>query len=155
MKRSVCFDTVLGPLTITEEDETITRISFRPDRMALDDSPLLRQAKKELQDYAAGKRKDFSFPVRLSGTPFQVAVYKRLSEVPYGKLLSYGELAEKVGKPGGARAVGGAVGNNPLPFVVPCHRVIASGKKLGGFGPGPDWKKRLLALEGALDGLRD
>jgi methylated-DNA-[protein]-cysteine S-methyltransferase len=154
VKRSLGFQTELGPLTITADDEAVLKISFRLDPLALDETPLLRRARKELQDFASGKRRDLTFPHRADGTVFQKKIWSALKRVPFGRLLSYGELAEKAGYPGAARAVGGAVGSNPLPFVIPCHRVIASGKRLGGFGPGPGWKKKLLTLEGSLEGLR-
>jgi len=86
-------------------------------------------------------------PLRLRGTRFQLAVWGALQEIPYGQAVTYGELAELVGRPRAARAVGRAVGTNPLPILVPCHRVVAAGG-LGGYGPGPSWKERLLALEG-------
>lgn len=155
MKHRLAFETELGPLTVTAEDDTVVKISFRFDKLAIEETPVLKQARAQLRDFAAGKRRDFTFSYRWAGTPFQDSVWRTLEKIPYGKLLSYGELAEKAGCPGGARAVGGAVGSNPLPFVVPCHRVIASGKRLGGFGPGPEWKKRMLALEGTLEGLKD
>jgi len=154
VKKKLAFETSLGPLTVTADDDTVVKIDFRFEKLALEETPVLKQARAQLQAFADGKRKDFTFSYRWAGTPFQDSVWRALEKVPYGKLLSYGELAEKVGRPGGARAVGGAVGSNPLPFVVPCHRVIASGKRLGGFGPGPEWKKRLLALEGTLAGLK-
>lgn len=150
----VSFDTELGPLTLTEDDGAIVRIEFR-DGKAAGRSLVLSEAKRQLREYAAGDRDTFTFPYRWAGTPFQDRVWKTLEAIPFGGLLSYGEVAEKVGRPGGARAVGGAVGSNPLPLVVPCHRVIASNAKLGGFGPGSAWKRRLLKLEGSLERVRD
>ncbi len=102
-----------------------------------------------LQDYFAGRRRHFEVPLNLQGTPFQLRVWTALVHVPFGRLTTYGELARRVGTPHGARAVGGAVGSNPLPIIIPCHRVVASGGGLGGFGSGLDWKRRLLAVEGA------
>lgn len=103
----------------------------------------------QLQDYLAGRRRRFEIPLNLKGTPFQHKVWGTLTRVPFGQLITYGELACRVGSPKGARAVGGAVGSNPLPIIIPCHRVVTTGGGLGGFGSGLDWKRRLLAVEGA------
>lgn len=148
------FSTRVGSFTVTEEDGVIVRIAFGAKSGAQDETKTLKEARRQLRAYAEGKRISFTFPYRWTGTPFQDAVWKALEQIPFGKLLSYGAIAEQIGKPGGARAVGNAAGHNPLPIVVPCHRVIASGKRLGGFGPGPTWKKKLLSLEGTLSGLR-
>jgi methylated-DNA-[protein]-cysteine S-methyltransferase len=105
-------------------------------------------AAKELRAYAAGKLHVFTVPVDLElATPFARKVLTKLSHVPPGKLTTYGALAKDAGRPGGARAVGGAVGSNPVPIVVPCHRVVAS-NGLGGFGGGLGMKRWLLRLEG-------
>jgi methylated-DNA-[protein]-cysteine S-methyltransferase len=107
-------------------------------------------AARELREYFAGRRRDFTVPVDLSGlTPFRRRVLETLRErVPFGATTTYAELARLAGRPGGARAVGGAVGANPVPVVVPCHRVLASGGGIGGFGFGLPAKRALLALEG-------
>lgn len=110
-------------------------------------SRLLTQLERELAAYFAGQLRRFTVPLVLVGTTFQLLVWKALLEVPYGELVTYGELARAVGRPRAARAVGGAVGANPIPIIVPCHRVVAA-RGLGGFGPGLEWKRRLLALEG-------
>ena len=105
-------------------------------------------AAKELRAYVAGKLHNFTVPVDLVlATPFARTVLTKLERVPPGKLTTYGELARAAGRPGGARAVGGAVGSNPVPIVVPCHRVVAS-NGLGGFGGGLGMKRWLLRLEG-------
>jgi methylated-DNA-[protein]-cysteine S-methyltransferase len=109
----------------------------------------VREAKRQLQDYFAGKRQDFDLPMSVQGTAFQLAVWKELQKIPYGQTISYGELARRIGRPKAVRAVGAANGCNPLPIVVPCHRVIGSNGKLTGYGGGIGIKKRLLALEGA------
>ena len=106
-----------------------------------------RAAIAQIQDYLAGKRETFRVELDLRATGFQIRVYAALLEIPYGEVRSYGEIAESIGEPNAARAVGAAAGANPLPLVVPCHRVVASGGKLGGFGGGLALKKRLLALE--------
>ena len=89
-------------------------------------------------------------PLDLSGTEFQLAVWKALQQIPCGQTLSYGQVAKKIGRPGAVRAVGGACGANPGPLLIPCHRVLASGQKLGGFSAGLDWKRRLLEIERVL-----
>lgn len=104
-----------------------------------------------LRRYAAGEAVSFDLPLDLSGgTPFQQAVWRALTEIPRGETRSYQWVAERVGRPRATRAVGQAVGSNPLPFVVPCHRVIGSDGRLCGFGGGLPLKRKLLELEGAL-----
>ena len=93
------------------------------------------------------KRREFDLPLQLSGTEFQVSVLKALQEIPYGETVSYGEIARRIGRPKAVRAVGAANGRNPLPIVVPCHRVIGSTGDLTGFGGGLDTKEALLRLE--------
>jgi len=114
-------------------------------------SARLRAAKKQLVEYLAGKRTAFSIPVDLSaGTVFQRRVWKALLALPYGQLSSYRNLAAVVGGRQYARAVGNAVGANPLPVLVPCHRVVAHDGSMGGFSCGLPVKRKLLALEGSL-----
>jgi O-6-methylguanine DNA methyltransferase len=108
-----------------------------------------RAAIAQIQGFLAGKREEFRLELDLRATGFQIRVYAALLEIPYGETRSYGEIARAIGEPGAARAVGAANGANPLPLVVPCHRVIAAQGKLGGFGGGVALKKRLLALEHA------
>lgn len=111
-------------------------------------SPLLVRAVAELRGYLAGRRRHFSVPLDPNGTPFEARVWAALLEIPYGEIVTYGELARRIGQPNATRAVAGACGRNPLPIVIPCHRVVAS-DGLGGFGGGLPLKRRLLALEGA------
>ncbi|MET8559662.1 methylated-DNA--[protein]-cysteine S-methyltransferase [Streptomyces flaveolus] len=116
------------------------------------DSPLLAEAIRQLRAYFAGERHDFDLPLDwslISGFNRQV-LRELASGVPYGTVVGYGDLAGRVGQPGGAQAVGVAMGANPLPVVVPCHRVVESGGGLGGFGGGLETKRKLLALEGVL-----
>ena len=118
-------------------------------------SSLLREARKQLTEYLAGSRTSFDLPLDLSrGTAFQQRVWKKLGVIPYGQLWSYRGLASRVGGVQYARAVGGAVGANPLPIMVPCHRVIAQDATIGGFSSGLPAKRRLLALEGSLSRLQ-
>jgi O-6-methylguanine DNA methyltransferase len=107
---------------------------------------------RELEEYFAGKRREFSFTLDLRGTDFQRACWQALLAIPYGETRSYGDIARAVGKPQGFRAVGMANNRNPVAIVVPCHRVIASDGSLCGYGGGLDIKRKLLQLEGALTG---
>jgi O-6-methylguanine DNA methyltransferase len=104
-------------------------------------------ARQEVEEYLNGDRKSFSSPLDMQGTPFQMEVWNELLKIPYGETRSYGEIATAVGKPRAARAVGAAVGANPLPIIVPCHRVIGKNGSLVGFGGGLRLKERLLQLE--------
>ncbi|MBV8552325.1 MAG: methylated-DNA--[protein]-cysteine S-methyltransferase [Acidobacteriaceae bacterium] len=107
---------------------------------------------QQIAEYFAGKRLAFTLPLSLRGTAFQVRVWQELQNIPYGAQQSYGEIAERIGKPNAFRAVGNANGRNNLPVFVPCHRVIAAGGKLGGYTGGIGLKKRLLAHEAAVLG---
>lgn len=109
--------------------------------------PALKQLEAELSDYFDGRLERFEVPLDLRGTPFQREVWVALGRIPYGETRSYGEIAAEIGRPRAYRAVGLANGANPVPLVIPCHRVIAAGGKLGGFGGGLDTKRKLLALE--------
>lgn len=112
--------------------------------------PVLTRAVDQLREYFAGTRRCFDLPLAPSGTPFQREVWTALSTIRFGQTWSYVELARAVGRPGAARAVGAANGRNPLPIVVPCHRVIGASGALTGFGGGLPTKEFLLQLEGAL-----
>jgi len=102
---------------------------------------------QQLREYFAGQREDFDLPLVLHGTPFQLSVWRNLQKIPYGKTVSYLDLAKKIGNPKAVRAVGLANGLNPIPIIVPCHRVIGSDGSLTGFGGGLPTKQKLLALE--------
>jgi methylated-DNA-[protein]-cysteine S-methyltransferase len=118
-------------------------------------SPRLRAARKQLNEYLAGTRTSFTLPLDFSkGTDFQRRVWRVLQGLPYGQLRSYQEVATRVGGRQYARAVGNAVGANPLPIVIPCHRIVARDASLGGFSGGLPTKRRLLALEGSLSRIR-
>jgi methylated-DNA-[protein]-cysteine S-methyltransferase len=110
----------------------------------------LRPYVRELEEYFAGKRREFSFPLDLRGTEFQMACWKALCAIPYGETRTYADIARAVGRPQGFRAVGMANNRNPIAIVVPCHRVIASDGTLCGYGGGLETKRKLLELEGAL-----
>jgi methylated-DNA-[protein]-cysteine S-methyltransferase len=114
------------------------------------ESELLERARRQLAEYFAGKRRTFDLPLAPHGTEFQCAVWRALADIPYGETISYAQLATRVGKPTATRAVGAANGRNPLPIVLPCHRVIGADGSLTGFGGGLPTKQFLLRLEGAL-----
>jgi methylated-DNA-[protein]-cysteine S-methyltransferase len=147
-------ETPIGILLIAG-DEAIREIHFpkngraiRPDGDWTESSRgVVGDAARQLKEYFAGKRVDFDLPLAPEGTSFQRAVWQRLREIPYGETISYGELAKRVGNPNASRAVGAANGSNPIPIVIPCHRVIGSNGKLTGFGGGLPTKEKLLALE--------
>lgn len=109
--------------------------------------PVLKEAKKQLNEYFAGKRRSFSLPLSFQGTAFQIRVWETLQRIPYGETWYYGQLAEAVGSPRAYRAVGMANNRNPLPILIPCHRVIGKNGSLTGYGGGLDIKEKLLALE--------
>jgi methylated-DNA-[protein]-cysteine S-methyltransferase len=116
---------------------------------------LLDRVEAQLNEYFAGKRTTFDLPLEPSGTDFQLSVWKLLRKIPYGVTTSYGELARRLGDPKATRAVGAANGANPIPIIVPCHRVVGSKGELTGFGGGIERKRWLLEHEGALMPLGD
>ncbi len=144
-----CTDKHVISICIGDESQTkiindVEQLGFHATLQA---NPLTHKMIGELQDYFNGKRKRFTIKPLMFGTPFQVTVWEALQEVPFGQILSYGELATKIGKPKAARAVGSAMGKNRIPILIPCHRVIANGGKLGGFGCGLPVKRKLLEIE--------
>ena len=147
-------DTPIGELLLAGEDDALSMIGFPKGSMRRDPEPdwiynekPLANARKQLDEYFKGARKDFDLPLKLGGTEFQVSVLRALQNIPYGETVSYGEIAKRIGRPKAVRAVGAANGRNPIPIVVPCHRVIGSGGDLTGFGGGLDTKEALLRLE--------
>jgi methylated-DNA-[protein]-cysteine S-methyltransferase len=155
---AVYYDTVRAPfgeLLLLADRESITELHLDtadalPARGAdwRKGAPVLRRARAQLEAYFAGELRTFDLPLALRGTEFQRRVWKALCEIPYGAAISYAELARRVGSPRGFRAVGQANGANPVGIIVPCHRVIASDTKLGGYSGGLDRKRWLLAHEG-------
>jgi methylated-DNA-[protein]-cysteine S-methyltransferase len=147
-------DSPIGVLRVHSDGDAITAIVFAPlpePTGAPDDAhPVLAEARTQLEAYFAGERKEFDLPLAASGTPFQQRVWRELCEIGYGATSTYGEIAHRLGLPPGAsRAVGLANGRNPIPIVVPCHRVIGSKGRLVGYGGGLDRKQKLLSLESA------
>jgi methylated-DNA-[protein]-cysteine S-methyltransferase len=151
-------DSPLGTLTLTSDGSHLTGIRFprRDGRPAVerawrrdDAAPVLVQARAQLAEYFEGRRTHFDVPLRPEGTAFQQSVWRALLNVPFGKTSTYGALAAAIGRPTAARAVGAAVGANPLAVVVPCHRIIGADGSLTGYAGGLARKTKLLALEGA------
>lgn len=143
---SISLATPLGPITVFASARGVSRLEFCPGP-ARGANPILEQARQQLEQWFAGKRTDFDLPLDLAGTKFQLAVWRELINIPRGETRTYGQIAVALGKANGARAVGGACGANPLPIIVPCHRVVGSDGSLTGFGCGLELKEKLLALE--------
>ena len=143
-------DTPIGWLRLRTDEHAVLGITRAAPPSDFTPVPggLLPQLKRELQEYFAGTRKQFTLPRARLGTAFQEAVWDALTSIPYGETLSYRMLAEKVGRPAAARAVGNAVGANPFLVLVPCHRIIRADGGLGGFSAGVDAKLVLHRIEG-------
>lgn len=141
----------IGPLLLTSDGTALTGLFMGTSVLREDwrrDDGGFGQARAQLAAYFAGDLKDFDLELAPKGTPFQQRVWAALREVPYGSVTTYGRLADRIGNPTAARAVGLANGRNPISIVVPCHRVIGASGKLVGYGGGLDRKRHLLALEG-------
>lgn len=147
----ICVDTPIGRLTVLEKSGAVCaiRIARAEDETDSDagDSAVLSLAARELGEYFNGKRTTFTFPMRAEGTPFQQRVWQALSEIPFGEVRTYGQIAQRVGNPKGSRAVGYACNRNPIMITVPCHRVVGAKGKLVGYAYGTDMKQQLLDLE--------
>lgn len=153
------FDSPVGPLLVAGDAERLHLISFpsehrtrKPQADWRRDESLFAEAFRQLGAYFAGELTRFDLPLSLAGTAFQNRVWTALCDIPFGETVSYGALASRIGKPTASRAVGGANGANPLPIVVPCHRVIGSDRTLTGFGGGVKIKRFLLAHEQRVSG---
>ena len=156
------FDSPIGPLRVAATSRGLAylelpfasgrgfegwRLRFAPDAELEEAWAPHRAAIAQILEYLEGKRTTFDLPLDLRGTSFQREVWDALLRIPYGETRSYGEIAREIGRPTAQRSVGHANGANPIPLIVPCHRVIASDRKLGGFGGGLELKARLLAME--------
>ncbi len=151
MKKLFFYKTDIGKIGIAEENTFITNLFFENDIVPLEiitqETPLLKEAGKQLQDYFVGRIKEFSLPMAPQGTEFMKSVWKALCEIPYGETRSYHEIAQNIGKPKASRAVGLANNRNPIPVFIPCHRVIGSNGKLTGYRGGLELKTQLLEVE--------
>jgi methylated-DNA-[protein]-cysteine S-methyltransferase len=144
----------VGPLLLAGNATGLRRVSFEKSRHFsisatgwMEDEQPFGEVIRQLRAYFAGELKEFDVPLAPEGTPFQLSVWKSLRMIPYGETISYAQLAERIGNPKAVRAVGSANGSNPLPIIIPCHRVIGSNGDLTGFGGGLDIKRKLLAIE--------
>ena len=146
-------DSPIGALLLVGDDSALQRIDFvygrrgsmKPPSPPRDD--VFDDVVAQLTEYFEGRRRTFDLSLAPHGTPFQQRVWRALLDIPYGQTMSYGELAARIGQPTASRAVGLANGSNPIPIVIPCHRVIGANGKLTGYGGGLPIKQRLLALE--------
>ena len=154
-------DTPIGMLTLAAEADGLRHIEFPDNRHPVSRegwipdasgaaADVLRTTREQLREYFDGTRRAFDLPLRPQGTAFQMDVWRMLATIPWGATWSYADLARAIGKPEAVRAVGAANGRNPLPIVLPCHRVIGADGSLTGFGGGLPIKAALLRLEGAL-----
>lgn len=141
-------DTPIGPVTVTVREDAVTALHLAAGRDQGPDIPLMGEALRQISEYFRGFRQQFDLPLRQEGTPFQQQVWTALRRLEYGHTCSYGDLARELGLPiGAARAIGQANGRNRLPILVPCHRVLAAGGKIGGYGGGLSVKRWLLDHE--------
>jgi methylated-DNA-[protein]-cysteine S-methyltransferase len=149
MTPQVSIDSPLGPLALTSDGEFLIGLDIGTRVSKPSSDAVIDLATQQLEEYFAGRRTAFDLPLKAQGTPFQQSIWSALQDIPYGQTTSYGELGSAIGKPGSARAVGGAVGANPLPIVIPCHRVLASDRRITGYsgGEGIPTKEKLLGLE--------
>lgn len=153
-------DTPIGALLLAGDEAGLSLVGFPRGKMrqepepewTLDEAPFA-EARRQLLEYFAGERRQFDLPLRLTGTDFQVRVLEELQRIPYGATVSYSDIAERIGRPKAVRAVGAANGRNPIPIIIPCHRVIGRGGSLTGFGGGLETKAALLRLEAENSGL--
>ncbi len=154
-------DSPIGRLLLAGDDKGLAVIGFpegkghrEPEAGWHKDASAFDEAKRQLREYFDGKRQEFDLALSPDGTEFQLDVLRALQEIPYGETVSYSHIAERVGRPKAVRAVGAANGRNPLPIVIPCHRVIGSNGSMTGFGGGIDTKVALLELEAKHAGFR-
>lgn len=162
--RRLTIDSPIGALTLVADNNGLTRIAFANEDLsesgvALDeipedaDDPVLALTAQQLGEYFSGERTSFELPLHLEGTNFEREAWRALATIPYGETISYGDQAEYIGRPGAFRAVGTANGHNPIPIVLPCHRVVGADGSLVGFGGGLDVKQWLLDLERGVQHL--
>jgi methylated-DNA-[protein]-cysteine S-methyltransferase len=159
MRTHTVVESPIGPLTLVAEDGTLCGLYMAVyrhgpplDRFGLRDDDGFDEPARQLAEYFAGDRTEFDLELRMEGTPFQCKVWAALRDIPYGETESYGELAQRIGEPGSARAVGLSNGKNPVSIIVPCHRVIGSTGSLTGYGGGLERKQFLLAFEARVSG---
>ena len=157
VRNTLVMSSPVGKLTLVASSKGLVAIDVRSNTAQVETSKnasaqaILLKTKKQLEQYFAGKRTSFDVVLDLVGTEFQVQAWRALPRIPFGKTISYGQQASNIKKPKAFRAVGSANGKNPIPIIVPCHRVVASDGSLGGYSLGLKMKKQLLALEGVSE----
>ena len=145
--------TPIGELLLISNGTALTGVyldGVAPDAASHEDDEVLREAREQLTAYFAGTLTAFSLPLAMSGTPFQLSVWEKLNDIPFGTTISYGEQARRMDSPNASRAVGSANGRNPISIIVPCHRVIGANGDLTGYGGGLERKRWLLKHEAAV-----
>lgn len=154
MESMIFINTEIGEIGIKEDGSGITSVFFEtelpkidPDTCVKQETPLLRKASHEIIEYLEGKRKEFSVPLSLKGTTFQMEDWKALMTIPYGETRSYQDIAKLIGRPKACRAVGHANNRNPISIIIPCHRVVGKNGSMTGYGGGIPIKEYLLNLE--------
>ena len=148
LMNAMYLETPIGPLTVWEQGGAIVRVDFGKTAAETEKTALLAEAERQLTAYFAGELREFSLPLKPAGTDFQRKVWDALREIPYGETRSYAEIAARVGCPRGYRAVGLANNRNPIPILIPCHRVVGANGALTGYAGGLAVKEALLRLEG-------
>jgi len=150
-------DSPLGQLLLTSREGKLSGLYFAdkphariaPGWIQQDDADIFAQTAQQLEEYASGERESFDLPLGLSGTPFQISVWQEIAQIPFGKTITYSELAQRIGSPQAVRAVGTATGQNPVGWIVPCHRVVGKNGALTGYAGGITRKSALLEFEGS------
>jgi len=150
VENRICVDSPIGPLTVSEENGALTQVLFGAHEEAGEKVPVLAEAERQLREYFSGTRREFDLPLNPSGTEFQKAVWRALQAIPCGETRSYAEIARAVNRPRAFRAVGMANHCNPIPVIIPCHRVVGANGALTGYAGGLPFKEFLLRLEGSL-----
>lgn len=152
MKKAVTYQYPLGEITLAEDNDQLTEVIFKNDKIRgpwePGETPLLREADRQLREYMDGRRKVFDLPLNPAGTQFEKIVWAVLLSIPWGETRTYGGIAKQIGRPSASRAVGRANGLNPISIIIPCHRVIGSDGRLTGYAGGLELKEQLLRLEG-------
>jgi methylated-DNA-[protein]-cysteine S-methyltransferase len=142
---TACYWSEIGPFEVVGNQKGILTIKFNTDPLITDNNlpTCMTECLRQMEEYFKGRRQTFNIPLLLVGTDFQIAVWRQLKKIPFGRTASYGDVARAIGRPKAFRAVGNANNKNPIPLIIPCHRVIGSDGKLVGFGGGI-WRKRWL-----------
>ncbi len=142
------YNTLIGDITIITEDDSLISIEFGKENVGIKkETTLIKNIKKQIDEYLVGNRNKFDLPIKISGTNFQIKVWNELMKIEYGTCISYQQLAERVENKNYSRAVGMANNRNPIPIIIPCHRVVGKNNNLVGYAGGLDKKKKLLEIE--------